>query len=220
MGRYPFQLRLATRGDLNGIFQLLDGAAAWLRTTKDTDQWEKPWPTREARDARVRVGVENGETWIALDDSIPVGTITIAGKPNTYVWSDLTSGCRLSDRAVYVHRLITARNYVGLEGLGSELLDWAGRNGRRLYGARWIRVDVWTSNRALHNYYLDHGFLPCGKCADLRYPSGVLFQRPVLPIAESSFPRFVENLPTPIPASAAPRSGEPGRANIAYADAS
>ena len=113
VGSYPFQLRLATSGDLNGIFRLLDGAAAWLRATKDTDQWERPWPTREARDARVRVGVENGETWIVLDGYVPMGTVTIARKHNIDVWSNLDPGCRLSDRAVYVHRLITARNYAG-----------------------------------------------------------------------------------------------------------
>ncbi|HZI74749.1 MAG TPA: GNAT family N-acetyltransferase, partial [Gemmatimonadales bacterium] len=162
VGSYPFQLRLATSGDLNGIFRLLDGAAAWLRTTKDTDQWERPWPTREARDARVRVGVENGETWIVLDGYVPTGTITIARKPNIDVWSDLDPGCRLSDRSVYVHRLITARNYAGLAGLGSELLNWAGRKGQRLYGAQWIRIDVWASNLALHNYYMKRGFRSCG----------------------------------------------------------
>jgi ribosomal protein S18 acetylase RimI-like enzyme len=206
VGCYPFQLRPATSGDLNGIFRLLDGAAAWLRTTKDTDQWERPWPTREARDARVRVGVENGETWIVLDGYVPMGTVTIARKPNIDVWSNLDPGCRLSDRAVYVHRLITARNYAGLEGLGSELLNWAGRQGQRLYGAQWIRIDVWASNLALHNYYMKRGFRPCGRCADRHYPSGALFQKPVAPITQPSFPWFVESIAAPLPRLAAPRS--------------
>lgn len=207
VGGYPFQLRLATSGDLNGIFRLLDGAAAWLRATKDTDQWERPWPTHEARDARVRVGVENGETWIVLDGYVPMGTITIARKPSTDVWSDLDPGCRLSDRAVYVHRLITARNYAGLAGLGSELLNWAGRKGQRLYGARWIRIDVWASNLALHNYYTKRGFRSCGRCADRHYPSGALFQKPVAPVAHPSLPLFMKSIAAPLPGLAAPRSG-------------
>ena len=115
VGSYPFQLRPATPGDLNGILRLLDSAAAWPRTTKDTDQRERPWPTCGARDARVRAGVENGGTWIVLDGHVPMGTVTIASKPNIDVWSDLDPGCRLSDRAVYVHRLIAARNYTGLD---------------------------------------------------------------------------------------------------------
>jgi hypothetical protein len=215
VGKFPFRLRLATPGDLKGIFWLLDGAAAWLRTTKDTDQWEKPWPTREARDARVRAGVENGETWIVLDGSDPMGTITITPRPNPYVWSNPSSACRLSERAVYVHRLATARNHAGLGGLGSALLDWAGRKGQRLYGAQWIRIDVWSSNRALHHYYVKRGFLSCGECPDRRYPSGALFQKSVAPIAESGFPWFAETLPAP----AAARSGWLDRMNVVYADA-
>lgn len=197
VGSYPFQLRLATARDLKGIFRLLDAATTWLRTTKDTDQWEKPWPTREARDGRVRAGVENGETWIVQDGYVPVGTITVTRTPNPQVWSDLASGCRLSDRAVYVHRLITARHRADLAGLGSQLLDWAGHKGQRLYGAEWVRIDVWTSNLALHSYYTERGFLRCGACADRRYPSGALFQKPVSRIAEARSPVFAEIIPAP-----------------------
>jgi ribosomal protein S18 acetylase RimI-like enzyme len=207
VGSYPFQLRLATSADLTGIFRLLDDAAAWLRTAKDTDQWERPWPTREARDARVRAGVEHGDTWIVLDGYVPMGTITIKPRPNTAVWSGLDRGCDLSDRAVYVHRLVTARNYTGLGGLGSALLSWAGRKGQRLYGAQWIRIDVWASNLALHDYYRKRGFQPCGRCADRCYPSGALFQKPVTPATEPSFQWFVESLDASRPGLAASHSG-------------
>ena len=128
-----------------------------------------------------------------------MGTITIARKPNIDVWSDLEPGCRLSDRSVYVHRLITAPVTPGSRVLGSELLNWAGRKGQRLYGAQWIRIDVWASNLALHNYYMKRGFRPCGRCADRHYPSGALFQKPVAPITQPSFPWFVESIAAPLP---------------------
>ena len=117
--------------------------------------------------------------------------VTIAARPEPAVWSRLDPGCDLSDRAVYAHRLITARDYAG-RGLGADLIDWAGLRGQRLYGAKWIRIDVWTSNAALHDYYGETGFERCGSCADPGYPSGALFQKRVSAITESRFPPFTE----------------------------
>jgi GNAT superfamily N-acetyltransferase len=190
VGRYPVELRLATPGDLGEIYELLDEAAVWLRS-KNTDQWERPWPTAEARDRRILAGLQSGETWIVRDGLAPVATITIVAEANPAVWSDLSPACDLSERAVYAHRLVTARRYAG-SGLGSELIDWAGGYGRRLYGARWVRVDVWRSNLALHGYYRKRGFRPCGSCADPCYPSGALFQKPVSAISQPRFPRFAD----------------------------
>ena len=216
VGRYPFELRLATPGDLEDIYELLDEAAGWLRE-KDTDQWERPWPSREARNRRVADGQKNGETWIVLDDATPVATITIVSKANPEVWSDLSPECELSERAVYAHRLITSRQYAGLE-LGSELIDWAGLYGQRRYGAQWVRVDVWRSNLALHDYYLKRGFLPCGSCADPYYPSGALFQKPVPAIRQPSFPRFAETFSPPSPPPAATWRSSSGILNVLCAD--
>jgi len=82
-------------------------------------------------------------------------------------------------------------NYAGW-GLGAELIDWAGLRARREYGAKWIRIDVWTTNTALHGYYLKRGFEPCGSCANPAYPSRALFQKPVSAIRKPGFPLFAE----------------------------
>jgi hypothetical protein len=197
------QLRLRRAGprDRDEIYDLLGEATAWLRG-KDTDQWEKPWPSREARDRRILTGLENGGTWIVRDALGPVATITVATRPDPGVWSDLEPGCDLADRAVYVHRLITSRKYAGLE-LGSELIDWAGYYGERLYGAQWIRVDVWTSNLALHAYYTKRGFLSCGSCADPCYPSRALFQKPLPATTRPRFARIAWEHAVAVPAPAA-----------------
>jgi ribosomal protein S18 acetylase RimI-like enzyme len=201
VGSYPFQLRRAAREDLSGIHHLLNEAVAWLRG-KGTDQWERPWPSREGRDRRILAALERGETWIVWDGAIPVATITITTRADPEVWSNLDPQCDLSARAVYAQRLITARRYAGRE-LGSELIDWAGLLGERRYGAQWIRVDVWRSNRALHDYYKNSGFSTCGTCADPRYPSGALFQKPVRAIRKPRFPKFTETFPAPGPPPAA-----------------
>lgn len=192
MGNHPFALRRATPGDLNEVRSLVRQAADWLTRSKDTDQWAIPWPSREARDQRLLAGLRHGRTWIVWDDDVPAATVTIAAKPNTAVWSRPADGCNLSDRAVYAHRLITARNYAG-QGLGAELIDWAGVRGWRLYGASWIRIDVWSSNTALHDYYEKRGFRRCGSCANPQYPSGALFQKPVASITRPCVPQFTEH---------------------------
>jgi acetyltransferase (GNAT) family protein len=192
VGKYSFALRRATPADWYEVRKLVHEAAEWLQTCKDTDQWAKPWPTREARDQRVFAGLERGKTWIVWDGDVPAATVTIATRPNATVWSNQARECDLSESAVYAHRLITARDYAD-RGLGAELLDWTGLHGRRLYGARWIRIDVWSTNKQLHDYYLKSGFEPCGFCADPSYPSGALFQKPVSAIRRPDRPQFAES---------------------------
>lgn len=193
VGKYPFALRLASPDDLYKVRQLVHEAAEWLQRDKDTDQWAKPWPTSEARDRRVLAGLKYRKTWIVWDGNIPAATVTIDTKADHAVWSGPGCTCDVSAPAVYAHRLITARDYAGL-GIGAELIDWTGLRGLRRYRARWIRVDVWSSNHVLHDYYRARGFQPCGRCPDPDYPSGVLFQKPVSAIKEPDRPKFTESL--------------------------
>jgi len=183
-------------GDLHEVRRLVHQAAEWLTRSKNTDQWAKPWPTREARDQRLLAGIRHKRTWIVWDDGVPAATVTIATRPEPEVWSQPDPECNLSEPAVYAHRLITARDYAG-RALGAELIDWAGLRGQRLYGAKWIRIDVWTSNTALHAYYQERKFKRCGSCPDPRYPSGALFQKPVAAIRKPCFPQFTEHPVTP-----------------------
>jgi GNAT superfamily N-acetyltransferase len=184
-----------TPENLKVVLDLIEEAMGWLRI-KDTDQWEKPWPDEKARDARVLKGLQGGKTWIVWDGDIPAATVTITTRKNGEVWSKPASTCDLAERAVFVHRLIISRKYAGL-GLGAELIDWAGLRGQRLYGAKWIRIDVWGANEGLHDYYLKTGFERCGFCADPSYPSGALFQKPVSAIRKPSVPQFMDSADQP-----------------------
>ncbi len=201
------QLRIGrakpTPEHLNAILGSIDEAREWL-PAKDTKQWSEPWPNREQRDARVWHGLELGATWVVWEEmcgiAVLAATVTVTGKPNPAVWSPLDFD--LSERTVYAHRLITARRYKGWD-LGAELLDWTGRRGRRRYGARSIRIDVWTSNEALHSYYVKRGFNKCGRCRDLTYPSGVLLQKPTSEILYPISPQFTKAAEVPAAFSAA-----------------
>ena len=172
--------------DLQVVLGLIEDASLWLRS-KGTDQWERPWPVQASRHDRVRRGVQRGKNWIVWDGTTPAATATIATRHNSRVWSKPGCECDLADRAVYIHRLITARHYAGL-GLGAALVDWVGHRGRRDYGAKWIRIDVWTTNTALHKYYLNNGFEYCGICSGPCYPSSALFQKPTAAIGKFDIP--------------------------------
>jgi GNAT superfamily N-acetyltransferase len=193
----------ATSEHLKAILGLIDEAREWL-PSKGTNQWHRPWPDRGRRDARVNRALELGATWIVWEilcgKAILAATVTVTGKPNPAVWSP--ADFNLAERTVYAHRLITARRYAGW-GLGAELLDWAGRRGRRKYGAQCIRIDVWTGNEALHGYYMKHGFEQRGTCKDNNYPSGVLLEKPIPKIPHLVTPQFVRSHEVPAVFSAA-----------------
>jgi GNAT superfamily N-acetyltransferase len=170
-----FHMRRAMARDLPIIVGLIEEAAEWLRT-KDTDQWARPWPTAELREQRVLAALVRGNTWLAWDHGIPAATITVeetAGDTaNPKLWTEKEA----AEPALYVNRLVVSRRYAGI-GLGAALLNWAGTRARREYGARWIRIDVWTTNDALHKYYQRKGFVWVRYCSDPTYPSGALLQR-------------------------------------------
>ena len=171
------RLAFGTRADLGVVLGLIEDARRWLKA-QGKDQWAEPWPDEEQRDERVLMGLVNKKTVIVRQGDAPVATVTMANWHNPNVWVPGACACDLTERAVYLHRLITARKYAG-RGLGELLIKWAAERARAKYGARWIRIDVWTTNDDLHRFYQKLGFEPCGKCPDPRYPSGALFQKPV-----------------------------------------
>ncbi len=185
------RVRRATPADMTAILDLINWSAKWLREYKNTDQWARPWPSESARDARVKRGIRDGRTWMVEDrQGALVGTVTYREKGNPKLW---TRG-ELREPAVYVSRLIVAREHAG-DHLGSAMLDWAGQRGRQQWGAASTRVDVWTTNYGLHAYYLKNGFSHL-RTLDFNdsweYPSAALFQKPTAAIDEASAARFEE----------------------------
>jgi len=185
------RIRRAAADDMEAIIGLIDDARAWL-PGKGTDQWAKPWPTPAARDARVLRDLKAGRTWLVHEDGddTPVATVTCNDKGNRRLWTpeeQLVS-------AIYIARLIVRRSRAG-ERIGEALVDWAGACGLRCWSAQWIRIDVWTTNDALHNYYEKRGFQHYKVCEfkeDEYYPSARLFQKPTTEIDQESAARFVE----------------------------
>ncbi|WP_165970516.1 GNAT family N-acetyltransferase [Actinomadura sp. 6K520] len=169
-------LRIARPDELDSILGLIDHAAAWVREKKNTRQWARPWPSRDGRQKRVYEALVNRETWLLSDRERPIGTVSIRLLGHEELWT----AQERETAAVYLHRLVIHRAYAGL-GLGAELIDWAGRKGAsQQRKAELIRIDVWTDNTELHDYYRRLGFKDVAiRTTSDNIPSGALFERPL-----------------------------------------
>jgi GNAT superfamily N-acetyltransferase len=188
------QVRRADADDLPVILGMIDEAAGWLRT-KDTDQWAQPWPTEAARDARVRRRLLSGNTWIVEERGRPVATLTCGRHGSDKLWT----AAEQREPALYLSRLVVTRDASG-RGIGAAMIDWAGQRAVRDWSAQWVRIDVWTTDEALHNYYAKRGFRFC-RIAPFdkeTYPTAALFQKPATEVDEAAASRFAEvSVPSP-----------------------
>lgn len=156
----------AEEADLPRLIQFRTDAAAWLAEL-GTDQWAKPFPADH-----ILNSIRQGEVFLAKEhpDKDAAATITLDRDADPRLWTpdEVVQG------ALYVHKLAVDRAYAGT-GLGTRLLDWAGAQAAR-QGARWLRLDAWTTNAHLQEYYLAHGFTHVR--TNLEVVSGWAAQRP------------------------------------------
>jgi len=152
-------VRHATLADVDTILAMRRERAAWLAEQGES-QWAIPWPR-----SAVAATVMSGQTWMLWDGDDRIGTLTLSA------WSETDDLWRISatkgphwtvggaddpSDAFYLSKLIIWRRRSG-QGLGAELIDWAAG---RAYaaGLTWLRLDAWTTNTRLHQYYLHLGF--------------------------------------------------------------
>lgn len=146
-------------------------AAAWL-TPLGIDQWSTPFPAEH-----IAASVSAGEVFLVKEgeEGEAVATVTLDRTIDPEIW-DLWTPEEREEPALYVHKLAVDRRYGG-RGLGGRLLDWAGDRAAQ-QGSRWLRLDAWTSNARLHQYYLQQGFKHVRTTTDPDEVSGWLAQRP------------------------------------------
>ncbi|HEY7144082.1 MAG TPA: GNAT family N-acetyltransferase [Streptosporangiaceae bacterium] len=209
-----FDVRQGTSDDFATIKGLIQEAADWLQL-KGTDQWARPWPSERKKDQRILRSLRTGRTWLISDEHGVIATITCHPDANKWLWRR----SERKERAVYVSRLIVSR-YVKGQQIGTELINWTGKWARLQYGAEWVRIDVWTTNRDLRGYYERQGFQfqrisrPLRYC--FRYPSGALFQKPTAGLESCPTPRLLTEPALKAPEAARPAAGiEPGDQHLA-----
>ncbi|MFJ3193761.1 GNAT family N-acetyltransferase [Streptomyces griseoviridis] len=132
--------------DVAKLLLFREEAAAWLRG-KGSDQWSRPYPAD-----KLLATIEAGTVFMLRDGNTTAGTITLTPDAEDGLWTK----DELAEPSMFVNKLTVAREYAG-QNLGGRLLDWASDRAHRA-GARWVRLDAWTTNKELQRYYLAQGF--------------------------------------------------------------
>ncbi|MEU4964986.1 GNAT family N-acetyltransferase [Streptomyces smyrnaeus] len=139
-------ITLAEPADVSKLLAFREEAAAWL-SELGTDQWRRPYPAD-----RLLATIEAGTVFMVRDGDATAATITLTFEAEEGLWTEE----ELSEPSVFINKLTVARTHAG-RNLGGQLLDWAGDRAHRC-GAKWLRLDAWTTNEGLQRYYLRHGF--------------------------------------------------------------
>ncbi|MGA5322231.1 GNAT family N-acetyltransferase [Streptomyces seoulensis] len=140
------KITTATPADLDRLLSFRQEAASWIGKL-GSDQWSRPYPAD-----RLLATINAGTVFMLRDGSATAGTITLTAEAEEGLWSE----AELGEPSMFVNKLTVAREYAG-QNLGARLLDWAGDRAYRS-SAKWLRLDAWTTNARLQQYYLDQGF--------------------------------------------------------------
>ncbi|MFF8900601.1 GNAT family N-acetyltransferase [Streptomyces lydicus] len=132
--------------DVATLLAFREEAAAWL-TRIGTDQWQRPYPAE-----RLLATIRSGTVFMVRDGHTTAATITLTPEAEGGLWTEQ----ELGEPSMFINKLTVARTHAG-QNLGGRLLDWAGDRAYRA-GAKWLRLDAWTTNDALQRYYLQQGF--------------------------------------------------------------
>jgi GNAT superfamily N-acetyltransferase len=141
-------LRRAETADASTIADMWTRASNWLATL-GTDQWQYP-----VRLDNIRATIAHRELWLAENESDPnIATITVKTHPDPQFWDDADD----PRNALYINRMVVERRFSG-QDIGAAMLDWVGRTADN-QGRQWIRLDAWSTNQQLVEYYLARGFV-------------------------------------------------------------
>jgi len=182
------RFRLATLDDLDAIVSWRWEVASWIHS-RGSDQWDTTGLSRDEFKRRITRSISAGETWLAVDESgEPVGTIAIDLVPDEGLWTDEELG-----RSYIIHRMMVPRKHAG-KGTGAKMVEFA-EDLARSHGRQVLVIDVWNTNKELHQYYERLGFRYVRTVPHHWTPSATLFEKPV-----SRFDHSVEGPKlTPVP---------------------
>lgn len=167
----PFPHRPGSVDDLDAVMRLFDAAVEWLVARGQPEQWgTEPWSTDPARVERLRTALQEGESWVAVDDAgTVVGATIVSEKPMPYIEP-------VAERELYVGLLISDPAHRGAN-IGGSLLDRAKAIARDR-GIDLLRVDCFAGgDGSLVRYYESQGFRRVQPFEVKGWPGMLLAQR-------------------------------------------
>ncbi|MCX4971255.1 GNAT family N-acetyltransferase [Streptomyces sp. NBC_00654] len=158
----------AEEADLPRLLKFRKDTSVWLGA-QGIDQWSKPFPADH-----ILASIRAGEVFMIKESPMrdAAATVTLDEDADERLWT----ASERAQPARYVHKLTVDREHAGT-GLGARILDWAGDEAARA-GAKWLRLDAWTTNPRLHAYYRRQGFVHIRTSPDPDVVSGWVAQRP------------------------------------------
>jgi GNAT superfamily N-acetyltransferase len=165
--RAGLSVRQATPADIPTVVELWNEAKDWL-ASKGLDQWQYPIKMHN-----VHRAVEAKACWLVEPPSGPaIATVTLDHTADPSLWRPDEH----PEQGLYVHRMVVRRSEAR-HNLGAEILEWADDQVRRA-GRTFLRLDAWTNNVRLHDYYRRLGFRLV-RIVEHPSGSGALFERRV-----------------------------------------
>jgi GNAT superfamily N-acetyltransferase len=138
----PLRVVPASSGDFDTVMQLLAEARMW-HMQNGLDVWKAFDP------ALIAADIEAGGIFVARIGDAVCGAVTLT-EHDWLVWG------MEQKNALYVHRLVSSRQAVGL-GIGAAILRWA-QDVARQRGKTCRRLETWDTNHKLRTYYEKQGF--------------------------------------------------------------
>ncbi len=137
--------------DTKQVEELLFQTAKWLQNRGST-QWN------ELLDGYDKHGtteaITRGEVFLFKEDKEIVGMVVLLQKPSQ--WDLNLWGEEEQDKSIYLHRLISNREYSGRQ-LGRKILTWS-EQGIHFPSKNQIRLDCISNNPILNDFYRSMGY--------------------------------------------------------------
>jgi GNAT superfamily N-acetyltransferase len=148
------------------VHQVRDEAGEWL-ATKGTDQY------RGGLDmAQVHANIDHDFdefTFVGWEVDGRVVAMMAIIDPEPDFWTPE----ELAESQTYISRFFVVEHG---KDFGSSLLEAVAEQAGQ-EGKRWMRLNCWSTNTRLHQYYIKHGFMHVRTCDVHGRMSGALFQR-------------------------------------------
>lgn len=143
-------IRTAVKEDISDIMAVLEAAKGIMRSSGNTGQWVRGYPSEEV----ITGDIGNGYGYVVISDCRVVGYFAFVPSPEP-TYARIYGGKWLDDVRPYhvVHRI---GSYPEVHGIFNAILDWCFRNDGN------IRIDTHRDNSIMQHLIVKYGFKYCG----------------------------------------------------------